>query len=482
MEYSRAYRDETPDGSMIDRHEREIFPLMKRRHLFSGSADFCLYDFHGSEGGINDNVFAYSNRAADERSLVFYNNSYYQTSGWIYRGAAAIHQKDGTVRQHTLCQTLALHAEDRFFTIFREQRSGLWYIRSSKEIAERGLFATLNGYEAQVFLDIQEMEDESGAKPETWESRWSLLNHRLNGRGVPNLEEAALDILLSDLYTPFREIFSPVRLKTLSGFFAHEGKTAGNAVSDTVEFIESFKEPVNAFAAAARKAAGLRSSVAGIAGAWKGWAAYLEKLTAAGQEAAAPDAALACVALGYSTLTLLRTAFAQTAGKDAAGADAAGTDAAALAARWQLDRVMRQCWESAGVLSGQARRAADIAVALLARMGGSVHGVFAAEKTAGGRAAAIIMENYEADDFRKILGINRFDDATWFNKEAFEECLLLVPFLLSLESAAKGRKTIAAVVQAFRKAQELSGYQLDKLLASLTAGVAAEPDHLRLIP
>ncbi|MCL1818918.1 MAG: alpha-amylase family glycosyl hydrolase, partial [Spirochaetaceae bacterium] len=39
MEYRRSYKDETPDGYLVDRHEREIFPLMKKRHVFSGSAD-----------------------------------------------------------------------------------------------------------------------------------------------------------------------------------------------------------------------------------------------------------------------------------------------------------------------------------------------------------------------------------------------------------------------------------------------------------
>ena len=150
MEYRRSYRDETPDSYLVDRHEREIFPLVKKRHVFSGSVDFCLYDFHDTNGNVNDNVFAYSNRAGDERALILYNNNYSQASGWIHRGAAAIPQKDGTTKQDSISGALSLHWDSRFFTVFREQRSGLWYVRSSKEIAEKGLFAALNGYEAQV--------------------------------------------------------------------------------------------------------------------------------------------------------------------------------------------------------------------------------------------------------------------------------------------------------------------------------------------
>ena len=69
MEYRRAYRDECPDQGLVDRHEWDIFPLMKRRMIFSGSNDFCLYDFYTVEGYVNENVFAYSNRLGDDCGL-----------------------------------------------------------------------------------------------------------------------------------------------------------------------------------------------------------------------------------------------------------------------------------------------------------------------------------------------------------------------------------------------------------------------------
>jgi len=103
-------------------------------------------------------------------------------------------------------------------------------------------------------------------------------------------------------------------------------------------------------------------------------------------------------------------------------------------------------------------------------------------KTPGGIASEIILENYEVADFRRILELNRFDDVTWFNKEAFEETLLLVPLLLSLEipedetrgkrqdqqhGKQQGRKqhieTIAAVTEVFSRAKEASGYRFDEL-------------------
>jgi hypothetical protein len=65
MEYRRAYWDERPDETLVDRHRRQIFPLLKKRYLFSQVHDFLLYDFYSAEGYVNEDVFAYSNKASN---------------------------------------------------------------------------------------------------------------------------------------------------------------------------------------------------------------------------------------------------------------------------------------------------------------------------------------------------------------------------------------------------------------------------------
>jgi len=574
MEYRRSYRDEKPDEYLVDRHEREIFPLMKKRHIFSGSANFCLYDFFNSDGKVNDNVFAYSNREGNEVALVFYNNCYAQASGWIKRGAVAIPQKDGTYRQDSLCEAFCLHGEDRFFLVFREQRSNLWFIRSSREIAERGLFASLNGYEAQVYLDILEKEDTSGAQPGTWETRWAMLNHELNGRGVRNLYEAQLDICLGELYSPFREIFSAPRMEELRSFFGGGRNAGADCGSDKNEqaaiegFVESFKEPVMAFASAAEKfvdgcggkyipfegdrkiardgqqikmeghsggepfggkpSAGeprifdahifdvkdllpglsdsaVEKSKAGsgpdIAEIWNEWSVYLQNLLSlkkntAGKVIHSPGelisgkSELAIMALGYKTLALLRHFAPFASGADGnrsrvktwlVSHNGCGAEAAALASHWQLDRVMCECWENAGIPGGEGRHGAEIAMALLARMYQGTAMPQIKAKTPGTFGVALLLENYDSDDFRKILGVNRFNDVTWFNRESFEEAVLLVPLFLypetppafgvkteTSEERKKRMETIAAVAEAFLAAKEVSGYRFDELPGALS--------------
>ena len=47
MEYRKAYRDERPDRDLLHRHEQQIFPLLQKRALFSGSEPFfALRFFH----------------------------------------------------------------------------------------------------------------------------------------------------------------------------------------------------------------------------------------------------------------------------------------------------------------------------------------------------------------------------------------------------------------------------------------------------
>ena len=103
MEYRRAYWDETPDEHLIKVHEERIFPLMKRRRLFSGAENFVFYDFWNGDS-VDENVFAYSNRVGDERGIVLYNNRYGDTAGWIN----ALHRHRGEER----CRGYGPHPEE----------------------------------------------------------------------------------------------------------------------------------------------------------------------------------------------------------------------------------------------------------------------------------------------------------------------------------------------------------------------------------
>jgi glycosidase len=184
MEYRRAYWDEPVDEHLLAAHERLIFPLMRRRHLFSGSEQFVLYDFF-ADGRVDENVFAYSNRAGDERGLVLFNNRFGDTAGWIRTSTAMARSNgrgDSVLVQTTMGETLGCNPDGRFYYAFRDYCSGLEYLRSGRDLTEQGLFVTLSAYQYRAFLDFREIcDDEFGT--------WGRLCHLLQGQPVASLDE-----------------------------------------------------------------------------------------------------------------------------------------------------------------------------------------------------------------------------------------------------------------------------------------------------
>ena len=215
MEYRKAYRNEVPDGHLLYRHQREIFPLMKKRYLFAGVDNFCLYDFY-ENGSVNENVFVWSNRVGQERALIFYNNVYQHATGWIKVSAAsAVKQSDGSrvLEQRTLAQGLGLENRDNRFTIMQEQRSGLWYIRTNREIIDKGMFASLNGFQTQVFLNIYEVDDNE------W-GHYRTLYNSLDGRGIYDVHMGIQNIFLKDLYASLSAFASPAFFSSVHNIYA----------------------------------------------------------------------------------------------------------------------------------------------------------------------------------------------------------------------------------------------------------------------
>ena len=199
MEYMRSYRDESPDQYLIDRHNHEIFPLLKKRYLFAGVEDFLFYDVWNN-GSVNENVFAYSNRCGSEYTLVFYNNKYERAAGWIkqsceYAVKTGSGENDKKLVSRSLSEGLGLNAQADSFVIFYEQRSAKWYIRRSKDICEQGMFIALNGFETQVFMNIEQKKDIDGKLEE--------LCNFLNGSGTPDLKIAWQELHFKEIYEKF---------------------------------------------------------------------------------------------------------------------------------------------------------------------------------------------------------------------------------------------------------------------------------------
>lgn len=177
MEYRRAYYDEQPDSELVRRHEAEVFPLMQRRHLFSGADNFTLYNFETS-AGVDENVFAYSNRSGDERALVVYHNAYRET--------------DGVVKGVT--EALDLTADPGKEIRFREHRTGQEFTLRADNLAEEGLSLIFHAYECMVFLDFSDVEAETReGKSEKLKERIKKRQPRAKEKGVSSGKTSSAD-------------------------------------------------------------------------------------------------------------------------------------------------------------------------------------------------------------------------------------------------------------------------------------------------
>jgi glycosidase len=176
MEFRKPKLDETPDEALIGGHEWKIFPLLHRRYLFADVEQFFLYDLFTSNGSVDENVFAYSNRFNDERGLIIYNNRFSDTRGWIKTSAAYLDKGSGHLVQKSLGDGLGLPYSG--FVIFKDYVTHLEYIRSCAELWEKGLYVELGAYQHQAFMDFRFVEGDN----------WGLVNGNLNGAGVESMQ------------------------------------------------------------------------------------------------------------------------------------------------------------------------------------------------------------------------------------------------------------------------------------------------------
>ncbi len=125
MEYQWPRYEESADRWLVERHEREIAPLLHRRWLFAESSNFLLYDFFRASGSVDENVFAYSNRKGGERALVVYNNRYGTAHGTIDYSAAYADKGAGQLKQQRLREGLGVTEDSSFVLAFRDSLTGL---------------------------------------------------------------------------------------------------------------------------------------------------------------------------------------------------------------------------------------------------------------------------------------------------------------------------------------------------------------------
>jgi glycosidase len=467
MEYRKSYWDEKPDEALVARHEREIFPLLHRRSMFAGVENFLFYDFATAEGGVSDDVFAYSNRSGHDRALVVVHNKYAHAKGWIMQSVAykdnASRSGGGRLARKHLAEGLGLSGHENRFCVFRDQSSGLEYIRGSRELWDRGLYIELNAYQAHVFMDFREVEDSEGAP-------YRDLAGLLAGRGVPSVEDEMRILFIRPVIEAFEALLNPEIMKRMLNVrLSRKGALSDEALipeigRNLMRLLERIGEkahaPGDADAVSSQilkrvetvlrlKANGNRLAVKGSRKTSAAVARIKRHLDS--------DPRRFCILSVWSFVHRL----GQMRGRD----------------HWQeLSRAWIDEWRFGDAIArnltclGESDADAwkSVAEAKLLTLHQDWFRKDKKKLTAGS-----VLDGLLADEtIRQFLQFNRFQETLWFNKEAFEElmnwllCVAAVEITASVPKSRASAKIdeVFTIVQQLDKAMIQSGYRVENLI------------------
>jgi glycosidase len=447
MEYRRAYWDEQPDGWLVARHEREIFPLLHRRSLFAEVQDFLLYDFFTPEGHVNEDVFAYSNRAGGERGLVIYHNKYATARGWLKTSVAfalKVGEGDRVLVQRSLGEGLGLRNDPAAFYIFRDSLTGLEYLRNGQELCQQGLYVELEAYKCHVFVDWREVQDNE------WRQYAHLADY-LDGRGVPSIEEALREVFLQPIHGPFRELINAGHLRWLIDNRAVEpGAKLDGDILDEAE----------------RRALALLLEIQAFTGGPGDPEAIAREIRRKLELALATDADDDPAYWG----TLLSWLFSHALGQVVTETDAAAQSRSWLD-EWLLGKLIAGALQDLGLDEGGAWWAVGTVKVLVSHQASLVQSL----PLDPSKQAYRVLRGWLGDsEVQQFLQVNRYRGELWFNHEAFGQLLDWVLTLTTIQIGADPALTEAEaeaqladcreIADRLREAEAASEYQVARLL------------------
>ncbi len=472
MEYRRAYYHESPNAGLIARHEREIFPLMKKRFLFSQVANFWMFDVLTADGAINENVFAFVNRERGERALVVYNNKYERASGRIFRSAPKLTSAPGgpkILETRTAAEALGLNPAPGLYYLYRDSISGLEYIRSGADVSGNGFEVELDGFKYRVYLDWREIGDDTGD--------WTQLARRLGRQGVPDIRRAYEEMKLESVHRAFSALIE-TSLPAESPAGPENGRTAAEIAIGTSAlleekfgtFLQEVREHLSLEANPAAAAAAFREGLAGARRLRRYGKVRSAALPAAPESAAPPelrfahgsdnpaDAVLFLVSLSTASLALLLPQ------------DGPLARSRVFEMLW-LDTPIRRAFARLGRGEFETARSLML-LAILRSPAAKASALFGPD--AGSSWAALLAD----DAVRVFMGVNEFEGVQYYSKEAFEE---LADWLFGLSvlsragtaSPSSGKPALEAALRRRGEILELSRrseYRLEVLLRKIAKG------------
>lgn len=442
MEFKKPLRDEYPDPELVGRHEREIFPILKKRYLFVSVKNFRLYDLIGDHGCINENVFAYSNQADNENVLVFYNNSYERAAGFIKNSAQYVENSENQSHylSNSLGESLNLTNDEEYYCLFKEIKNDTWFIRNNRGIYEHGLYVELNGYQSQVFTEIHQLKN-------------SESNHireiaiKLNNSGTENLDREYREMIFKPLYNKLnclinKEIIAQINAEDfdLNAFT----EALKDKIESTVETVKEFSKGTGEVCAITDKII-------------KNLVQPQKILTLLEKEKDFSKAFLSNYTLEKKLTLYLISIFHQF------GSIVSEKEG------WRINKDLFNSWmlrEYLRDIFTDINNNENFINEIIPTLRFFTES-YNTEKPLFSKDISIetFQELQKMEGFSPLLGINKFGENIWFSKEKFESFLWWAQYRYLIEHKKPDVKRLQVTIKTWEKAAVKSEYDFDRFLA-----------------
>ena len=323
--------------------------------------------------------------------------------------------------RRSIAEGLGIPNDPAAFVTFRDARTGLAYIRSAREVWERGLWLALDAYQGHVFWEFNEVHDGTAGQ-------WRRLADRLASSGVASLEDALLEQQLEPVHAPLRAVFEGGHVAAILDGAAR------------TEHLEALEARLVAVLAAVATATGVEGDPVEAAATTR---LATETAFAAAEASSREDRAALLVYLALSRL----------------GALAPGADVAATSLAWydelRLAPVIAQGLRSSGLDDRTAGSVAETVRVLLAlpRPSGL--------RGRGRERDLRLLERWLAvEPVRTALDVHTSDGAEFLDRDRLASLLV---WALRLDAIETNAPPDAALADRFTVAAEAAGYRVDRL-------------------
>jgi hypothetical protein len=315
-----------------------------------------------------------------------------------------------------------------------------------------------------VFLDFREVQGK----------QYAQLAARLNGRGVPSIDEAMREIVLQPVLEPFRELVNASMFRRLIES-AHQ--QTGGSVPEAVE------QKVNSLLHAAAQIADspianrqlLTANLAQEIPRKLEAVLQLPTLTA---RFPLPRSRKYKWASDYLTTqlrddpvawpTLLGWLFVHALGKVVSETGSAQTSRAWID-EWLLGKVIACALRNMGLDESATWHAVETIKLLTG------HQCWHEMETPKTKRAREVLRAWLGDgDVQRFLQVNRYEDVLWFNKEAFDQLLWSMFAIATVAISANPSRPVNQIaeeivacydiIRTLERAEEKSGYEIERLL------------------